>query len=71
MGLFLTVVIQLLVIIGGMFVYLSKWITSHLQRDRTEDKAPDLPPIDMDSRFNKSEKGEKVLGRGLDSIDRD
>ena len=70
-GLSMTVVVYLLVIIGGMFIYLTKRITSHLQKDRTEDKAPDLPPIDMDSRFNNSEKEEKVLGRGLDSIYRD
>ena len=70
-GLSMAVVVLLLVIIGSMLVYLTKWITSHLQRDRTEDKAPDLPSLDMDSRFNSSEKEAKVLGRGLDSIDRD
>lgn len=70
-GISMTVVVQLTVIIGGMFIYLTKRVTSLLQRDRAEDKAPDLPPIDMDSRFNHSEKGREVLGRGLDSIDRD
>ena len=70
-GLLVTVVIQLLVIFSGMFIYITKWIMSYLQKDRKEDEALDLPPIDMDPGFSNSEKGKKVLGRGLDSIDRD
>jgi hypothetical protein len=70
-GLFMTVVIQLLVIIRDMFIYITKWIVSYLQKDRKQDEAPDLPPINMDSRFKNSERGKNILGRGLDSIDRD
>jgi len=70
-GLSLTVVVQLLVIIGGMFVYVIRWIISYLQKDKKEEEPQDLPPIDMDSSFESSEGGKKFLGRGLDSIDRD
>ena len=70
-GLSLTLVVQLLAIIGGMFVYLIRWIISYLQKDRKEEEPQDLPPIDMNSSFESSEDGKNILGRGLDSIDRD
>ncbi len=70
-GLLLTVVIQLVVIIGGMFIRIIKWIISCLQKDRGKEVVQDLPPIDMDPRFMRPEPGKKILGRGLDSIDRE
>ena len=70
-GLLLTVVIQLVVIIGGTFICIIKWIISCLQKDRGKEVVQDLPPIDMDPRFMGSRPGEKILGRGLDSIDRE
>ena len=70
-GLFMTAVIPLLVIIWGMLICITKWIISYLQKDRKEDEVVDLPPIDMDARFKKPEKGKKILGKGLDSINRD
>ena len=70
-GLLLTVVIQLVVIIGGRFIYIIKWIVSCLQKDRSKEVAQDLSPIDMDSRFMGSAPGKEILGRGIDSIDRD
>ncbi len=70
-GLLLTVVIQLAVIIGGTFIYIIKWIASCLQKDRGKEVAQDLSPIDMDSRFMGSTPGKDILGRGIDSIDRD
>jgi len=70
-GLLMTGVIQLILIIRDMFMYITKWIISYLQKDRNKDEAVDLPPIDMDSSFNNSGAGKNVLGRGLDSIDRD
>ena len=70
-GLFLTVGIQLVVIIGGTFIYIIKWITSCLQKDRGKEVVQDLSPIDIDSRFMGSGPGEKILGRGLDSIDQE
>ncbi len=70
-GLLLTVVIQLVVIIGGTFIRIIKWIISCLQKDRGKEVVQDLPPIDMDPRFMGSEPGKKILGRGLDSIDRE
>ena len=70
-GLSLTVAVQLLVIIGGMFIYVIRWIISYLQKDNKKEEPQDLPAIDMDSSFESSEDGENVLGRGLDSIDRD
>ena len=70
-GLLMTVVIQLLVIIWGIFSYMARGIISLLQRDIKEDEPQDLPPIDMDSSFKTSSIGKGVVGRGLDSIDRD
>ena len=70
-GLLLTVVIQLVVIIGGTFIYIIKWIVSCLQKDRGKEVVQDLPPIDIDSKFMGSTPGKEILGRGIDSIDRD
>ena len=70
-GLLLTVVIQLVVIIGGRFIYIIKWIVSCLQKDRGKEIAQDLSPIDMDPKFMGSTPGKEILGRGIDSIDRD
>jgi hypothetical protein len=70
-GLLVTVVIQLLVIIWGIFSYLAKWIISLLHKEIQEDEPQDLPPIDMDPSFKTSSIGKGVVGRGLDSIDRD
>jgi hypothetical protein len=70
-GLLLTVVIQLVVIIGGMFICITKWIISCLQKDRGKEVVQDLSPIDLDSRFTGSAPGKKILGRGLDSIDQE
>jgi len=70
-GLLLTVVIQLVVIIGGTFIRIIKWLISCLQKDRGKEVVQDLPPIDMDSRFMSSTPGEKILGRSLDSIDQE
>lgn len=70
-GLLLTVVIQLLVIIGGAFICIVKWIISRLQKDRGKEVVQDLSPIDMDSKFMGSMPGKKILGRGLDSIDQE
>jgi len=70
-GLLLTVVIQLVMIIGGTFIRIIKWIISCLQKDRGKEVVQDLSPIDMDSRFMGSGPGKKILGRGLDSIDQE
>ena len=69
-GILMTVVIQLLVIIWGIFSFMARWVISLLHRDRQEDEPQDLPPIDMDSSFKTSSIGKGVVGRGLDSIDR-
>ena len=70
-GLLVTVVIQLLVIIWGIFSYMARWVISLLHKDRQEGEPQDLPPIDMDSSFKTSSIGKGVVGRGMDSIDRD
>jgi len=70
-GLLVTVVVQLLVVVWGIFSSMVKWIISLLHKDKIEDEPQDLPPIDMDSSFKTSSIGEGVVGRGLDSIDRD
>ena len=68
-ALLLTVVIQLVVIIGGTFIRSMKWIISCLRKARRKEVAEDLSPIDLDPRFTGSGPGKKILGRGLDSID--
>lgn len=70
-GILMTVVIQLLVIIWGIFMYMARGLISLLQKDKIEEEPQDLPPIDMDSSFKTSSIGKGVVGRGLDSIDRD
>ena len=70
-GLLLRVVIQLVLIIGGTFIYIIKWIVSCLQKDRGKEVVQDLSPIDMDPRFMGSAPGKEILGRGIDSIERD
>ena len=70
-GLLLTLVTQLIVIIGGTFICIIKWIISYLQKDRGKEVVQELSPIDMDSRYMGSMPGEKILGRGLDTIDRE
>jgi len=70
-GILVTVVIQLLVLIWGIFSFMVKSIVSLFQRDKKEEEPQDLSPIDMDSSFKASSIGKGVVGRGLDSIDRD
>ena len=70
-GLLVVVVMQLLVIIWGVFSCIARWTISLLKKDSEIDEPQDLPSIDMDSSFKTSSIGEGVVGRGLDSIDRD
>ena len=70
-GLLVVVVMQLLVIIWGVFSCIARWTISLLQKGKEIDEPQDLPSIDMDSSFKTSSIGEGVFGRGLDSIDRD
>jgi len=70
-GLLLTIVIQLVVAIGGTLISIIKWIVSCLQKDRGKEVVKDLSPIDMDSKYMGSAPGKEILGRGIDSIDRD
>ena len=70
-GLLFTAVIQLAVVIGGTLVSIIKWIVSRLHKDRGKEVVKDLPPIDMGSKYMGSAPGKEILGRGIDSIDRD
>lgn len=70
-GLLLTVVIQTVVIIGGTFIRITKWVISCLHKARSKEVVEDLSPIDIDPRFTGSGPGKKILGRGLDTIDRE
>jgi len=70
-GFLITVASLLLVTIGGLFVSITRWLISHLQRDRKKEVAPDLPSLDMGPGFRSSQAPERILGRGLDSIQRD
>jgi hypothetical protein len=68
-GLLLTVVVQLVVIIGATFICIMKWIILCLKRNRVEEVEKDLSPIDMDPRFMGSTPGKEILGRGIDSFE--
>jgi hypothetical protein len=70
-GILMTLVVQLLVIIWSIISCMAGWIISLLQKEKKEDEPQDLPPIDMDPSFKTSSIGKGVVGRGLDSIDRD
>ena len=70
-GFLISVAILLLVTIGGLFVSITRWLISHLQRDRKKEAAPDLPSLDLGPGFRSSQADERILGRGLDSIQRD
>jgi hypothetical protein len=70
-GLLITLVIQLLLVIRSTSIYITKWVITYLKKDREKDEALDLPSINMDLKFKKSDRGGGILGRGLDSIERD
>ncbi len=70
-GLLLMLAIQLLVITGSTVIWITKWIILRLQRNRGEEVEQDLSPIDMDPRYMGSAPGKEILGRGIDSIDRE
>lgn len=70
-GLALIVVIYLLEIVGGALVWATRLILALVPKRKKEEAPRDLSPIDMDSSFEGKDDGAKVLGRGLDSIDRD
>ena len=70
-GLLLTVIIQLLVLIADTFIFIPKWMIRLLKRNRKNVEVKDLPPIDLESRFEGSARGKNILGGGFDSIERD
>lgn len=67
----MTVLAQLLVAIQAVLVCLYRGAKLLLRWTRKKEKPSDLPPIDIDARYLNSGEREKILGRGLDSIDRD
>jgi len=68
-GLVTTLVIQLLVLIGTGFVRVFRVILVLLRSKAKEKPAPDLPPIEFESKF-KGPQRDRILGSGFDSIDR-
>ena len=63
------------ILFGGLFVItvarVAKHIASWFRRDDEAEIKPDLPSIDMDPKYLRSMTGKEILGRGIDSIDRD
>ena len=55
-GLLITLVIQLLLVIRSTSIYITKWVITYLQKDREKDEALDLPSINMDLKFKKSDR---------------
>jgi len=70
-GLVLIVALYVLEIIGVLFVCITRWVVALLRREKKEEGPRELSPIDPDSSFADRDYGDKVMGRGLDSIDRD
>ena len=70
-GLLMTVIAQLLVVAQAVIVCVCRAVGALLRRRRKDEQPRDLPPIEMDPRYLDSKDEEKVLGRGLDAIDRD
>lgn len=70
-GILMTVVAQLLVAIQAILVGLFRGVKLLLRWERKKKPPSDLPPIELDPRYRDSKPEENVLGRGLDSIDRD
>lgn len=65
------VVVQLLVLVGVILTSLIKGIVALLRWRPKKEPVHDLPPLDIDARYLNSGENQKILGRGLDSIDRD
>ena len=63
--------IPVLVLIASAIVRSACWMLSLLKNRKKEEAPRNLPPIDMGSGFESTGDGKRVLGRGLDSIDRD
>ncbi len=70
-GLLVTVIVQLLVLIQAILGCLYRGIRALLRWERKKEETRDLPPIELDPRYRDAEAEKRVLGRGLDSIDRD
>ena len=70
-GLLMTLIVQLLVVIQVVLVCGYQAVGALLRWRRKVEQVRDLPPIDMDPRYLASKDEERVLGRGLDSIDRE
>jgi hypothetical protein len=63
--------VLLLALAGRVFSAVAKGTLALLRRCRKKSAPADLPPIEMDPGFRESAIGKGVVGRGLDSIDRD
>lgn len=70
-GLSLMIGVLILLMVAWTFKQSVKGILSLLRNMKKKETPKDLPPIDLDSGFKSTGDGKKVLGRGLDSIDRD
>lgn len=70
-GLSLMIGVLILLMVAWTFKQSVKGIVSLLRNMKKKETPKDLPPIDLDSGFKSTGDGKKVLGRGLDSIDRD
>ena len=70
-GLSLMIGVLILLMVAWTFKQSVKGILSLLRNMKKKETPKDLPPIDLDSGFKSRGDGKKVLGRGLDSIDRD
>ena len=70
-GLISLIGVHLVILIGGALIGLAKWMVAFVLKDRSKDDAEDLPPIEMDSRYMRDMPGKEIMGRGIDSMDRE
>lgn len=70
-GLSLMLGILILATLAWICIFSAKGIASLLRSMKKQEAPRDLPPIDMGEGFKSKGDGKGVLGRGLDTIDRD
>ena len=70
LGLTISVAFQSVALLQEVLAYLFRLIRQLVEK-RTQHEVEDLPPIEMDIKYQQSKKDRILYGKGLDSIDHD
>jgi len=70
-ALLLTIAMQILLLVGDVFILLAKGLISIFKRRQKPAGPTDLPALDIDSARLKPSPGKRILGGGFDSLDSD